>query len=241
MSAEAVLVFARAPVKGEVKSRLAAALGEEATLRLYRAFLSDTLEAARRAASLVLLAHTPSRPFPEMARADVVIDQRGRSFGERFDAAIEDARAALPRAVSLLVVGADTPHLSPFALRLAFGALRGADAVLGPSQDGGFHLIGLRRAPPPLAECFDVPRRACARVEKTLREGGLETAVVDETFDVDTPEDLQRLDLLLRSGGHGSAGWVPPATSMAMLSLKTGGHLPAFAARPTAAMPDSRA
>ena len=242
MTAEAVLVFARAPVAGEVKTRLSAGLGIGQTLELYRAFLSDTLESARRAASNVFLAHTPSPPFPEMARADVVFEQRGRGFGERFDWALADARAALPRDSSVIVIGADTPHLSPFAIRRAFDALRRSGGVLGPSEDGGFYLLGVRGPTPPLSRCFDAPERAFTRVESALRGAGIEVACLDSLFDVDNAADLDRLNSLLRSGRNGSAEWIPPATSRLLASPPAPGPSQRTAAAlSTASMPDSRA
>ena len=242
MTSEAVLVFARAPVAGEVKTRLSAGLGIGQTLELYRAFLSDTLESARRAASHVFLAHTPSPPFPEMARADVVFEQRGRGFGERFDGALADARAALPRDAAVIVIGADTPHLSPFAIRRAFDALRRSGGVIGPSEDGGFYLLGLRGHSPPLSRCFGVPERAYMRVGSALRDAGIDVTSLDSLFDVDNAADLDRLDSLLRSGRNGSAEWIPPATSRLLAgAFGAGSRQRASAALSTAAIPDSRA
>lgn len=241
MTVEAILVFARAPTRGEVKTRLVSHLGEERTLSLYRAFLSDTLDLARSAAPLVFLSHTPADPFREMAKADVAFEQRGDGFGARFDHALASAWKALPRGARLLVIGADTPHLTPFSVRRAFRALDRDGAVLGPTEDGGFYLLGTTSPPPPLGHCFGDPPVARARVRSALSAAAVSVVEMDLSFDIDTPRDLVRLSALLRSGGGAAGGWLPPAT--ARLLLAAGGpQVPQRSvALRTAAIPDPSA
>jgi glycosyltransferase A (GT-A) superfamily protein (DUF2064 family) len=112
-----VLVFARRPELGRVKTRLESAIGDHLTLSIYRAFLADTLTAARQTNARVILAHTPGLDFPEQALADETFHQQGYTFGERFDYAIKQAADRLPPETPFVLIGADTPHLSPMFLR----------------------------------------------------------------------------------------------------------------------------
>lgn len=189
-----VVVFARAPERGCVKTRLARAIGDDAALALHRAFLADTLAAARASGARVLLAHTRAPAFAETRLADVAFAQRGESFAQRFDAALADARAIEPKG-PLALVGSDTPHLRPARYRAAFAALARADAVVGFAPRGGFYLLGFRGEVLPVAPAFDAAADGPA-VEALLRARGLAVARIARDFDVDEPHDLARLAAL---------------------------------------------
>lgn len=205
-----VLVFARAPELGKAKTRLEPTLGRERTLRLYRAFLADTLDAARGTGARVLLAHTPGA-FEERARADDAFEQRGETFGERFDQALLDARARVDGPVVL--VGADTPHLGPAPLREALDLLQEKEAVLGPSTEGGFYLLGFRGAPTPVAKAFGEPNEAAAVARL------VSPAILSPSFDVDVAEDLA--NLLLHCETMRAAGaWIPRETVAALAQMR---------------------
>lgn len=205
-----VLVFARAPAMGAAKTRLEPALGRERTLLLYRSFLADTLESARASGARVLLAHTPGS-FEERALADDAFEQRGASFGARFDAAFADARARSDGPIVL--VGADTPQLGPSVLREALAALRDADAVLGPSTEGGFYLLGFRGEPVPVSTAFEEANEAAAVARLTR------PALLAPSFDVDVPADVA--NLILHCETQAAAGaWVPRRTLAALRELR---------------------
>ena len=145
-----------------MKTRLDPCIGKPATLALYRAFLADTLHAARQSSATILLAHTSGPHFPEQDLADITFEQRGNSFAERFDAALEDAANQLPNETPLVLIGADTPHLSPRFLRKTFDALKTWEAVIGPNVNGGFYLLGFALTSCPSVRSFFSPehRRA---------------------------------------------------------------------------------
>jgi hypothetical protein len=192
---EAVIcVFAKPPVAGEVKTRLAATLGADRAAALARAFLEDTLEAVQSVPwAEVALATTA--PFP--ATAPTVLQGTG-DLGARIERVL---RAALERAPIAIAIGADAPALPRRLLEAARLALAEADAVLGPAADGGFYLLGLRRCPQGLLA--GLPWSAsdtCARTLAQLRAAGLRTVLVEEWFDIDRPEDLDRLRSALMAG-----------------------------------------
>lgn len=142
-----LMVFVKCPVKGNVKTRLAKTVGDEAALDLYRCFVADILAASRRTGFSPHIFFYP----PDALRA--VIDwlgddmvyrpQEGNDLGERMMAAFQKAFTGCSRAV---LVGSDSPDLSPDLLHEAFESLKICDAVIGPAGDGGYYLIGFSSA-----------------------------------------------------------------------------------------------
>jgi uncharacterized protein len=196
----AVLVFARRPELGFVKTRLDSCIGKPATLVLYRAFLADTLRAARQSGATVLLAHTSGPHFPEQDLADITFEQRGNSFGERFDSALKDAANQLPKDTPLVLIGADTPHLSPKFLLKTFDVLKIWEAVIGPNLNGGFYLLGFASHPVPVSEVFShTSIEEPMELLRLLHKARLRTMLLEPQFDVDLPEDLMRLIRLIDS------------------------------------------
>ena len=190
-----ICVFAKPPIAGQVKTRLAAALGTEGAARLARAFLEDTLEAVRLLpwARCVLATTGP-------IEVDLPLIQQGEGdLGARIERVLRAALALTPRA---LAIGADAPALPLRLLEAARVALERSDAVLGPAEDGGFYLLGVRSCPEGLLA--DLPWSAadtCARTEERLRQRGLRVELLETWFDVDVPDDLQRLRAELVRGG----------------------------------------
>lgn len=189
-------IFARVPVLGEVKRRLAAALGDADALRAYVELAEGTLArcvdpSAYR--SELWLSGDPGHPqirtwcqrFPVSVRA-----QAGADLGERMRRALEDEPSAGAPAV---LVGTDCPDIDGTYVRMAFAALEAHDVVLGPSVDGGYGLIGLRR---PLPELFrDMPwgsETVCAETVRRARLAGATFTCLPEIYDVDRPEDWVR-------------------------------------------------
>lgn len=198
MSRPAILVFARHPGSERSKTRLEPAVGVAGARDLHRAFLADTLTAVRASGALVLLAHSAGPPFAEAEFADERFEQRGDSFGVRLDGALADARERLGPDVPFAVIGSDTPHLGARSMAATLESLASHDAVLGPSPRGGFYTLGFRGDPLPIADAFDAPDE-CAAVLHRLREARRSVATLEPFWDIDTPEDLQRLRALLAS------------------------------------------
>jgi len=129
-SGATVVVFARRPVPGEAKTRIATVLGVEATHRLYQAMVRDTLCNVAASGLPVLLVHTPG---PWRDASVPTTWQRGDSFAARFASALAAAQGPT------VLVGSDTPHLGPDILRRAADAARAGHVVV-PSRRGGFSL-----------------------------------------------------------------------------------------------------
>ncbi|MBI4164800.1 MAG: TIGR04282 family arsenosugar biosynthesis glycosyltransferase [Acidobacteria bacterium] len=188
----AIAVFARSPVAGRAKTRLIPLLGPRGAAALQAALILDTT------AKVNGLAHHSTRwlfgvggkisDFPDRHhwRREV---QRGRDLGERLDSAF--ARL-LRRHVRAVIIGTDSPLLSPRLLRLALTELKACDTVIGPCPDGGFYLVGLRLRIPGLFRSVRLgSRHAFGDTLKALLQRGLSCAVLPPVLDIDRPRDLQ--------------------------------------------------
>ena len=193
-----VIVFARAPRPGQVKTRLMPRLGEWGAAQLHRRLVRRTLRVAQAARCGAVELHGAPRArhafFLQCARNLGVIlrDQRGRDLGERMFNAI--ARG-LRRHRAVILVGTDCPVLEARDLRRAARSLAGGcDAVLAPAEDGGYPLIGLRRVSPRLFEriAWGGPD-VFTRTAEVLDQLDWRWRRLPTLWDVDRPEDLTRL------------------------------------------------
>lgn len=187
----AVLVFARAPALGEGKSRLGLAPADAARLqqRLVRRALLAAREA--RCGPVELYATRPHRFFLTLGVR--VRLQRGADLGERMERALASARRRHRRTI---LIGADCAGLTSGAIAHAARLLCGAtDVVMAPAEDGGYGLIGTRRALP-RALFRGMTWGASTVYAQTMRRlaaAGLGSRVLATVWDVDRPEDLPRL------------------------------------------------
>ena len=195
-------VFAKAPVPGHVKTRLAKALGDPAAADLARGLLLDSWETASRVARAhpILVLSGDAASLPALCPAPEIHAQGDGDLGARMQRALSQVLAA--GAPWALLVGTDLPGLPGSRLEQAVSALeRGAAAVLGPTDDGGFYLVGLSRCPPGLLS--ELPWSEPSTFQHTrerLREHGLEPELVDSWFDLDEPRDLERARRAIVSG-----------------------------------------
>ncbi|MCX6462763.1 MAG: DUF2064 domain-containing protein [Pseudonocardiales bacterium] len=201
MSGVTLVVLAKAPEPGRVKTRLCPPATPAEAAHLAAAALLDTLDAARAVpGATVLVALTGdlaraarSGELTAALRGTAVVAQRGDGLGERIAAAHADA-AALAPGVPSLQVGMDTPQLDGPLLAGAAARLHrkaGPDAVLGPASDGGWWALGLRD-PRHAALVAGVPTSRTDTGERTLdalRAGGLRVELLTELRDVDTAAD----------------------------------------------------
>lgn len=143
----ALVVMARYPTPGHVKTRLAAEIGHEAACRLYAAFLQD-LDArfrSRDGLDLVWCFAPVEADFAGLfAGPRRTLPQRGSDLAQRMHHAFADLFVLGYETV--VMVGADMPHLADDAFDTAVQWLgQGVDVVLGPSEDGGYYLVAMRR------------------------------------------------------------------------------------------------
>lgn len=179
-----VAIFARAPVRGVVKTRLARDVGPDAALAAYRELLRLTL--TRLAPGNVDFAPeiwAAGEPPAAWRRDFPVLPQPAGDLGARMAAAFASGARA--------VVGCDIPDLTAAHVENALRLLRDADVVIGPTEDGGYCLIAMRRPHPRLFT--RIPWGTDAVLATTVAAAGrLAVCLLDPLWDVDTGEDLAR-------------------------------------------------
>jgi rSAM/selenodomain-associated transferase 1 len=197
MSETRIIIFAKAPQPGLAKTRLIPALGAERAAALARRMLETTLERALGAqVGPVELRVTPALsdaawrdiPIPD----GVEISPQGEGdLGARLARATQ---RGLELNAAVMLIGCDCPELDSTALRQAAQILRGVDAVMHPTADGGYALLGLRRFHPGLFS--DIPWSTSSVAHRTIQQvDALQWSlhVAAMFHDIDEPADLRRL------------------------------------------------
>jgi len=189
---EAIIsIFAKIPEPGSVKTRLVPELGAERAAELAEAFLEDTVAMVRKLTwAECIIAATRAFARPYFKPEEVWLQSEG-DLGERLEKIL---RLALKRCRMVLAIGSDTPNLPPAYLDSARQALATSDAVLGPSLDGGFYLIGLKDCPIGVLDGIQWSHSTtlAATIAK-LEQFGMKTVLTNPWFDVDSHDDLERL------------------------------------------------
>lgn len=185
---------------GKVKTRLAATLGEQQAADIYHVFVQTLIQRLGQIASERTLWFTPleSRAaFRELAGSEWQLQaQATGDLGDRMQAIFAQQLADPSRSIVLL--GTDSPNVPLETIEQAFDHLQRVKLVLGPTDDGGYYLIGARNAPPPVL--YDMPYSSPKLWQATLnrlaelgwREGP-DYVVLPPWYDVDTEADLHRL------------------------------------------------
>jgi len=185
--APALLVIAKAPVPGRVKTRLTPPCTPEQAARIAAAAIADTLAAVaavqRDARRIVVL---DGEPGPWIPDGFDVIAQRGAGLAERLAAAFADAGGPA------FLVGMDTPQVTPELLAAGLDAVRDGDAAFGAALDGGYWGIGLREPDARVFEAVPMSEDNTGAVQRArLAILGLQTAVLPPLRDIDTIEDAR--------------------------------------------------
>ncbi len=185
-----IVVIAKEPVPGRVKTRLTPPYPPGHAAALAAAALADTLETVVRtpvAGRTIALAGTSGPWLPPAVR---VVPQRGDGLDERLAHAFEDVYEGRP----VVLIGMDTPQVTAALLTHATAALERYDAVFGPATDGGFWLLGLREPDPALLRGVPMSRSDTGRMQLARLIGaGLRVAMLPALTDVDTPADVERV------------------------------------------------
>ena len=195
-------ILTKVPIAGQVKTRLAPALDSEGAADLYRCFLLDTLELAMHMdgveASIFYEPPEASQLLRDMVGESIeLVPQSGGDLGSRMNNGFRDLFAR--GCESAVIIGADLPTLPLSHLTAAFSVLDRKPAVLGPSLDGGFFLIGLRNLQPELFEGIAwSTRQVLGQTVDRINRLGLALECLEPWYDVDTVEDLDFLISHLR-------------------------------------------
>ncbi len=189
-----VVVIAKAPVPGRVKTRLTPPFSPADAAALAEASLSDTLAAVLRTDVARRVLALEGAPGPWLPRGFDVIAQRGGGLDERITHALTDACAIDP--LPVVLIGMDTPQVTPSLLAAAATPLAdgSADATFGFAEDGGFWLLGLREVDPELL--LGVPMSAPdtgSHQLRRLQRAGLRVRLMPELTDIDSAAEAERI------------------------------------------------
>lgn len=193
-----IIIMAKVPRAGNVKTRLQPFLIPEECRTLAEAFLSDAVNKTRNYADRMVIAFTPADEkdyFEKFAVENLIlIEQTGAGLGEKMSNAF-GAVFSLNSKAGVLMIGTDSPSFPPEYIEKTFVALEsGTDAVLGKSADGGFYLIGLRKNPSRLFERIEWSSpKVFEQMTRNIGSLNLNLKLIPEWRDVDTPDDLRYL------------------------------------------------
>ena len=191
----ALIVVAKRPAPGKTKTRLCPPFSPELASALYECFLFDTLDQMRQVSDAVhVIAYLDECDYFQRLAPDFeLIPQEGDDLGERLDHALT---SYLSRGYErVIIMDSDSPTLPPEYLSQAFNVLsEGADVVLGPCDDGGYYLIGVKRPTPRLLrEVHMSTPTVAAETIALAKEEGLNLVRLPVWYDVDDAASLSRL------------------------------------------------
>jgi rSAM/selenodomain-associated transferase 1 len=200
----ALIIMAKAPRVGHVKTRLATSLPAEAVVDLYRSMLEDTLDLARSVTTDIVAIVCPASDVGDLASWLPAIEIVGQQ-GEGLAAGLVSAfRIFIERGYRHVVaLDGDSPQLPPETLDKAFQLLDGADVVVGPTTDGGYYLVGGKTVQTRLFDTQGMGTGSALDSLMATSQGlGLQVALTETAYDVDEVEDLARLARELRLFPH---------------------------------------
>ena len=191
MKKEVVLVFQKNEVLGKVNTRLAAGVGEEQALEIYRQLLDKTYLALRDISVSITTYFSEFIPDNPIHSAENKLVQLGQDLGERMkNAFAENFESGMEKVV---LIGTDCPSLEGIHLAQAFEALDQSDLVLGPARDGGYYMIGMKRRADFLFEGITWSTELVLSQTLALAAAqGMQTSLLPVLEDIDTLEDWER-------------------------------------------------
>jgi len=209
---DTLLVVAKQPIPGQTKTRLCPPLSPMLSADLYECFLRDTLDVMRKVPNVhrvVCFLPDDARDYFYRLAPDMDLTrQHGESLGERLDHLLTEALASGSSRV--VVMDSDSPTLPAEYITQAFDQLTDSDVVLGPTRDGGYYLIGMKRPQPLLLRQVQMSTsHVLADTLALAQASNLVVSLLPAWYDIDTLADLLRLDDEIKGSSiNGSA----PAT-----------------------------
>jgi rSAM/selenodomain-associated transferase 1 len=195
-SGRTLVIMAKAPRPGMVKTRLAECVSAEAVTELYGCLLKDTIQLARSLHEVKVAIMCPASDLAELTQfaggAAIVVAQQGEGLAAAL--ILVFARFAATGGQAVIAFNSDSPHLPGSVLASAFEALTTHDVVIGPTHDGGYYLVGANAAHPTLFDS-DGMGTGSALDGLIARTRGLQLSVAftDPFYDIDVQGDLTRL------------------------------------------------
>jgi len=230
LSNRTLVIMAKAPKPGMVKTRLIESLPSSAVTALYRCLLEDSLALAKSLTRVEVAVMCPESDQSELAdllgNTVQVVAQKGEGLAAGLTSVFRHFTATGRRHV--IAFNSDSPHLAPSVLDSAFEILATHDVVVGPTHDGGYYLVGAKAAHPSLFEGDGMgTRSALDRLLTCTKVLELSTGFTERFYDIDVADDLIRLARELRlapAKALRTAGWFGEwQQAVAELRHSTGG------------------
>ena len=214
VSDRVLVIMAKAPRPGAVKTRLASSLSPTAVTAFYCCLLDDTLALARSLGDVEVAIMCPDTDLSELAQLAgseaSVVAQKGEGLAAGLTSVF--AHFAEPHQRRTIAFNSDSPHLPRFVLENAFETLAAHDVVVGPTHDGGYYLVGARASHPTLFAGDGMgTSSALERLLSRARDLELSVGFADPFYDIDVADDLTRLAAELRlapARAPRTAGWL---------------------------------
>ncbi|HWY69112.1 MAG TPA: TIGR04282 family arsenosugar biosynthesis glycosyltransferase [Terriglobales bacterium] len=222
-----LVIMAKAPRPGAVKTRLASALSPAAVTDFYCCLMDDTLALARSLGDLEVAIMCPDTDVNELAQlagsAASVVAQKGEGLAAGLISVF--AHFAEDRRRRTIAFNSDSPHLPRSVLEDAFETLAAYDVIVGPTHDGGYYLVGAKASHPALFAGDGMgTSSALERLLSRARALELSVGFADPFWDIDVADDLTRLAAELRlapARAPRTAGWLKE-WELAVAHLRTG-------------------
>lgn len=195
MEDSAIILFTRTPVAAEVKTRLSPCLSPSERANLQAAFIKDIVNVVLASGFKLYVYHAPAKditPLEEcLPQGLPLTPQTGACMGERMFYAFSEVLKAHGKCI---LIGSDIPRLKTEFIAAAFAKLSNHDMVIGPSDDGGYYLLGLKRAEMALFSLEHYGTGNVLNLTLAAAESlGLEVAEIETCSDVDVEDDLRKL------------------------------------------------
>jgi rSAM/selenodomain-associated transferase 1 len=200
---DAVIIFVKNPVHGKVKTRLAAAIGNDKALDIYLDLTAHTLKVAENAVAdkYIYFSDEIDNSIGQKTAAFKKAVQSGIDLGEKMKNAFSDILNNSYRKV--IIIGTDCPGISPEILEQAFNQLNDADIVIGPAADGGYYLLGMKALHPQLFDNIEWSTSAVLQTTvERCTQNNLRYQLLEELNDIDEEKDLMHFYKLMKQDNN---------------------------------------
>jgi len=196
-----LVIMAKAPRLGSVKTRLTESLSPQAVTELYRCFLNDTIDLAQGLDRVEIAIMCPASDVDELSHAVAktvrIVPQTGQGLAAGLASVFN--HFAISGQQRVIAFNSDSPHLPPSVLQTAFDILEARDLVVGPTHDGGYYLVGAKASHSDLFASDGIgTANALEALLTSARALGLSVHLADPFYDIDLESDLTRLAAELR-------------------------------------------
>ena len=193
----ALIVFAKNPVSGKVKTRLAESIGDQEALNLYKKLLSNTYLQTKNSVSDKYLFLSEKKDASLYDSSYIQFIQSGNDIGEKMKNAFD--KIFKMNYCNIVLTGTDIPDLTTEIINLAFEALNENDFVIGPAFDGGYYLIGMKSFNEFVFENIEWSTdKVLLKTITDIKERSLNYFLLKELYDIDDIEDIEVMKLFLK-------------------------------------------